>query len=163
MRLFRIIKTKYAHDLTGEGAKLSGGRWNHAGIPCIYLAESRALSLLEYVVHTSMKTLPPTLSFITLEVPDSSIRQLSVNELPAGWLKQPHSKASQDIGSAFLTKNDHLLLQLPSIIIEQESNFILNTRHPLISAVKIAEVTKFPANVSIPPTARTGFPLQGMQ
>ena len=143
MRLYRIIKTKYAHDLTGDGAKLSGGRWKHAGIPCIYLAASRALSLLEYAAHASMDTLPPTLSFTTLEVPDNSIRQLSVKELPAGWLKRPHCIASQDIGSAFLTKNDHLLLQLPSVIIEQEFNYLLNTMHPLISAVKIAEVAKF--------------------
>ncbi len=149
MRLYRVIKTKYAHDLTGEGAKLSGGRWNHPGIPCIYLAESRALSLLEYAAHASMETFPPALSFTTLEVPDNSITQLSVKELPADWLKQPHSKASQDIGSAFLAKNEHLLLQLPSVLIEQEFNFVLNTMHPLISAVKIAEVAKFKANVII--------------
>jgi RES domain-containing protein len=143
MRLYRIIKTKHAHDLTGEGAKLNGGRWNHTGIPCIYLAESRALSLLEYAAHASMETLPSALSFTTLEVPDHSIRQLSLKELPSGWLHQPHSKASQDIGSALLTKNDHLLLKLPSVLIEQEFNFVLNPLHPLISAVTIAEIAKF--------------------
>jgi RES domain-containing protein len=143
MFLYRIIKTKHAHDLSGEGAKLNGGRWNHTGIPCIYLAESRALSLLEYVAHTTMETLPPFLSFIALEVPDHSIRQFSVKELPSGWLHRPHTKASQDIGSKLLAKNDYLLLKLPSVLIDQEFNFVLNTMHPLISAVKIAEVARF--------------------
>lgn len=142
MRLYRIVKSKHAHDLTGMGAKIYGGRWNHAGMPCIYLAGSRALSLLEYAAHATMETLPPTLSFITLEVPEHSVWQLPVQELPADWLQRPHGKASQDIGTGLLARNDHLLLKLPSVIIEQEFNFVLNPLHPLINAVKIAEVTK---------------------
>jgi RES domain-containing protein len=143
MLLYRIGKTKYAHDLTGMGAKLNGGRWNHEGIPCIYLAESRALSLLEYAAHTGIDKIPPTLSFTTLEVPDDSIQQLSTDELPANWLQRTHSIESRDMGSALLSKNDSLLLKIPSVIIEQEYNFVLNILHPLISTVKIAGVENF--------------------
>jgi RES domain-containing protein len=143
MRLYRIVKTKYAQDLTGLGARLNGGRWNHAGIPCIYLAETRALSLLEYTAHAAVETLPPALSFTAMEVPDHSIRQLTMKELPAGWLQRPHGKTSQDLGSELLVKKDCLLLKLPSVLINQEFNFVLNTLHPLISEVKIAEVSKF--------------------
>ncbi|WP_205510137.1 RES family NAD+ phosphorylase [Longitalea arenae] len=140
MLLYRIGKTKYAHDLTGMGAKVNGGRWNHEGIPCIYLAESRALSLLEYAAHTGIDKIPPTLSFTTLEVPDHSIQQLSPDDLPPNWLQRPHSLESRDMGSGLLTKNDTLLLKIPSVIIKQEYNFVLNVLHPLISEVKIAEV-----------------------
>ena len=143
MRLYRIGKTKYAHDLTGMGAKLNGGRWNHEGIPCIYLAESRALSLLEYAAHAAIDMLPPTLSFTTFEIPERSIRQLSVKELPATWLQRPHNKESRDMGSAMLSKQECLLLKIPSVIIGQEFNFVLNTLHPLISAVKITEVCEY--------------------
>ena len=143
MLLYRIGKTKYAHDLTGVGAKLNGGRWNHVGIPCIYLAESRALSLLEYAAHSGMDTLPPTLSFTTIELPAHSIRELSVDELPASWLQRPYSKESRDIGSTLLSKQEGLLLKIPSVIIGQEFNFVLNTLHPLISAVKITEVYEY--------------------
>lgn len=143
MRLYRIGKTKYAHDLTGMGAKLNGGRWNHEGIPCIYLAESRALSLLEYATHAAINRLPPTLAFTTLELPEHSIRQLSVSELPATWLQRPHNKESRDIGSALLSKQDCLLLKIPSVIIGQEFNFVLNTLHPLISTVQITDVCEY--------------------
>jgi RES domain-containing protein len=143
MRLYRIGKTKYARDLTGIGAKLNGGRWNHEGIPCIYLAESRALSLLEYAAHAALDNLPPTLSFTTFDLPEHSIQQLSVNELPATWLQRPHTKESRDVGSALLSKQECLLLKIPSVIIGQEFNFVLNTLHPLISAVKITHVCEY--------------------
>jgi RES domain-containing protein len=143
MLLYRIGKTTYARDLTGVGAKLNGGRWNHEGIPCIYLAESRALSLLEYVTHASIQTLPPALTFTTLDVPDTSIQQLSVQELPANWLQRPHSKESRNFGSAFLSKKECLLLKIPSVIIDREFNFVLNTLHPLISEVKVIDVAGY--------------------
>ncbi|WP_081145411.1 RES family NAD+ phosphorylase [Niastella vici] len=58
MQLYRIGKTAHAHDLSGLGAKLHGGRWNYAGIPCIYLTESRSQSLMEYTAHTAIHILP---------------------------------------------------------------------------------------------------------
>ena len=143
MQLYRIIKTKYAHDLTGMGAKINGGRWNHEGIPCIYLSESRALSLLEYTAHTGINTMPPALSFTTFEVPEHSMRTLSVSELPRNWLQRPHSGENRDLGSSLLAETDCLLLKLPSLIINQEFSFVLNTEHPLIGSVKITDVTSY--------------------
>jgi len=143
MQLYRIGKTAHAHDLSGVGAKLHGGRWNYAGIPCIYLTESRDLSLMEYTAHTAIHILPPSLSFTIFEVPGHSIKELTENELPITWLQQPFSRDSQEIGSALLKQNDYLLLKLPSVLIEREFNFVLNTLHPLISAVKIIEVNSY--------------------
>jgi RES domain-containing protein len=143
MRLYRIGKTTHAHDLTGVGAKLNGGRWNHTGIPCIYLAESRALSLLEYATHAALDLLPPSLSFSTFEVPEHSIRQLTEQDLPVAWHQQPYSKDTREIGSKLLTQQESLLLKIPSILIKGEFNFVLNTMHPLISAVKITEVSLY--------------------
>jgi RES domain-containing protein len=143
MRLYRIGKTAHARDLTGLGAKLHGGRWNHAGTPCIYLTDSMPLALLEYAAHTAIDLLPPTISFTSFDVPAHSMRQLTADELPISWLQQPYSKDSQDIGSEWLTKNDCLLLKLPSVLIAREFNFVLNTMHPLISAVKIVDVFSY--------------------
>jgi len=140
MQLYRIGKTAHAHDLSGLGAKLHGGRWNYAGIPCIYLTESRSQSLIEYTAHTAPHLLPPSLSFTSFEVPEHSIREITEYELPITWLQQPFSKDSQEIGSALLTQKDHLLLKLPSVLIDREFNFVLNTMHPLMSAVKIIGV-----------------------
>jgi RES domain-containing protein len=143
MLLYRLSKTTNAHDLTGLGAKLYGGRWNQAGIPCIYLTESRGLALLEYTAHTPIDLLPPSLSFTSFDVPAHSMRQLTADELPISWLQQPYSRDSQDIGSEWLTKNESLLLKIPSILIAREFNFVLNTMHPLIGAVNIVDVTDY--------------------
>lgn len=143
MLLYRIGKTKHACDLLGMGAKINGGRWNNEGVPCIYLSENRALSLLEFTAHTNIETLPVDLSLTTLEVPEHSLRQLPVSELPTSWLQLPPCKKSRDFGSSLLAKTDALLLKIPSSLIEQEFNFILNTQHPLISSVKILAITSF--------------------
>jgi RES domain-containing protein len=143
MRLYRIGITKHAHDLSGMGAKMNGGRWNNKGVPCIYLSESRALSLLEYTTHTCIETMPIALSFTTLEVPEHSLRQLSVQELPATWLQRPHCRHSRELGSSLLAETKHLLLKFPSAIVHDEFDFLLNVQHPLICSVKILDVTSF--------------------
>ena len=143
MRLYRIVKMKHAYDLTGMGAKINGGRWNHEGIPCIYLSESRALSLLEYTAHTGIKTMPPALCFATFEVPEYSMRTLAASELPANWLQRPHSNDNRDLGSSMLAEASCLLLKFPSLIINQEFSFVLNPQHPLINSVKITDVTSY--------------------
>ena len=143
MRLYRIVKTKHAYDLSGNGAKINGGRWNHEGIACIYLSENRALSLLEYTAHTGINILPPALCFITVEVPENSMRTLSVKELPVNWMQRPHSRENRDLGSSLLAATNCLLLKLPSPIINQEFNFVLNPLHPLIGSVKITGVTRY--------------------
>ena len=143
MLLFRIGKSKYANDLTGEGAKINGGRWNHAGTPCIYTAESRALSLLEYAVHVSLDTLPQGLSFSTYKVPDDSIKEFVADELPKNWQTLPHPNQSRDFGTQLLIQNKHLVLKFPSAIIPAEFNYIINPFHSRIKEVKIVEVDGF--------------------
>jgi len=143
MQLYTIGKTRYAGDLTGNGAKLNGGRWNHEGVPCIYLAQSRALSLLEYAAHAPLDVLPGALSFTTIEVPDQPMQQLTPDQLPGNWFCWPHSKESRDLGTILLTQKEYLLLKIPSAIITQEYNFILNPLHPLSNKVRIVAINDY--------------------
>ena len=62
MLVYRIGRTKRAGDLTGEGSRLNGGRWNHKLTPCIYTSESRALALLEYTVNVNIDEIPRALT-----------------------------------------------------------------------------------------------------
>ncbi|MBM2839324.1 MAG: family phosphorylase, partial [Deltaproteobacteria bacterium] len=66
MDLFRIAKTKYINDLSGNGARVYGGRWNEKGVAVIYTSESRALAALEFLVHTPMALAPKDLSMLTI-------------------------------------------------------------------------------------------------
>ncbi len=62
MEVYHIGSPKYASQLTGEGAKLHGGRWNSIGTPCIYTSESIALCVLEYAANVSIEQMPSLLS-----------------------------------------------------------------------------------------------------
>jgi RES domain-containing protein len=149
MLLYRIGKAKYSRDLTGEGAKLNGGRWNNEGIRCIYTAESRALALLEYTAHASLDTIPRALCFTTFDVPDQSILHLQTGKLPGNWSDWPHSKESRDFGSQLLLKQEFLLLKFPSAIIPNEYNFLINPSHPLITKIKIVDVVDYAYDVRL--------------
>ncbi len=143
MLLFRIGHTMFANDLTGDGARLNGGRWNHPGIPCIYSSVTRALSLLEYTCHVKKHLIPRDLSFVTLEVPDHSIKQYTIGQLPGNWKNQPHAKEPRDFGSKFLSEAEFLLYCIPSVVIEEEMNFIINPNHSDSNKIKIVDVKDY--------------------
>ena len=140
MILYRIGKTQFANDLEGTGAKLYGGRWNHEGVPCIYCAASRALSLLEYSAHVTLDTIPKALSFTSLDIPDELIHYPRILQLPANWNAWPHPKEARDFGTALLRKNKHAVLQFPSAIIAEEFIYVVNPLHPRMKLIKIIDV-----------------------
>jgi RES domain-containing protein len=143
MLLYRICSSKFANDLTGEGAKINGGRWNHPGTACIYSASTRALALLEYTAHAKLHLIPRALSFTSFEVPDQSLQSFSIAQLPGNWKQFPHPKETRDFGTKFLTDNKFLVYRLPSVVIDDEMNFIINPSHPDIKLVKIKEVKDY--------------------
>ncbi|MGI8637275.1 MAG: RES family NAD+ phosphorylase, partial [Segetibacter sp.] len=78
MIVYRIGRLKYSKDLSGEGAKLNGGRWNHKLTPCLYTSASRSLAILEYTVNVNIDDIPRALSMTTLEIPDKKILRLTI-------------------------------------------------------------------------------------
>jgi RES domain-containing protein len=140
MLIYRITSTRYTNDLSGEGAKIYGGRWNHVGTPCIYAAATRALALLELTVHVKMHLIPLDLSFVTIEVPDHSTKIYKPSQLPVDWKSFPHPKTTRDFGTDFLNANKFLIYQLPSVVVEEEMNYIINPGHPDIKMVEVKEV-----------------------
>ena len=137
MILYRIAKCTYADDLTGTGARLFGGRWNSEGKPALYLASSRALAVLEVLVHLPPLMIPDNYCLVELYVPGNSIDELKSEDLPADWKDISPPMELKQIGDAFLKKQRHLLLQLPSAIVPAEYNYMLNPLHPDIKDVKI--------------------------
>lgn len=138
-----IGKTKYAKDLNGEGAKLNGGRWHHIGVACIYTAESRALSLLEYSAHVSTDTIPRALSFTTYDVSNDSLMELKFRELPGTWNTWPHPLECRNFGSNLLKENNFLILKFPSAIIPQEYIYVINPLHSKMGAITVADVQDY--------------------
>ena len=129
MHVYRIAKSRYSTDLSGEGARLFGGRWNHVGTACLYSSESRALALLEFSVHLNMHDLPRHLRTTIIQIPDENIYTLSPRELPANWMKSPAPVSTKDLGTKLLNTIDMLVIRVPSTIIPQEYNYLINPRH----------------------------------
>lgn len=143
MIVFRLSRTKYANDLTGEGARLHGGRWNRIGVPCIYTSASRALALLEYTVNTNIDDIPRSLSMVAIEVPGDDIKDIRIADLPGNWTAKPTPDDTQNLGSALLSPQRQLIIRIPSVVIVEESNYLLNPLHPRAGEFRIVAVNDF--------------------
>lgn len=136
MKVYRISKCQYIDDLSGTGAALYGGRWHSKGYYVVYTAASPSLALLESVVHISNIQVTGY-CMICIELPDNSIEEKTIAELPANWFVNPAPDALQSIGDAFLDVNQFLALKLPSAIMPEDSNYLLNPHHVLFKEIKV--------------------------
>lgn len=152
MIVYRIGRTKHANDLTGEGSRLFGGRWNHKLTPCIYTSESRALALLEYTVNIDIEDIPRALSLTTFEIPSSCIHLITEAELPGNWKSFPAPSSTKDFGTRLLKSSAERtkgVLKISSTIISAEYNYILNPRHRDSKLFKIVDLQDFVYDIRI--------------
>lgn len=144
MLVYRLAKTKYIQDLTGTGARLYGGRWNHKGTSMVYTATSRALATVEFLVHVPLSLMPRDLSIATLHIPDTLLpKTLAVSALPPTWRTYPGPAALADLGTAWVSALETLLLRVPSAVVEHEWNMLMNPLHPDMVQVGITHVDAY--------------------
>lgn len=148
MIVYRLGRTQYGTDLVGEGARRFGGRWNNTGTPCLYTSASRALAVLEYTVNVNIDDIPRVLSFTIIEIPDI-IQELKISELPEDWNQSPAPSSTKNYGSELLIKADSPIIKIPSIIIPQEFNYILNPIHVESKNFKILDLEDFIYDIRI--------------
>lgn len=141
MLVFRIEREKYLNSaLSGIGASLSEGfRWNSISTRIVYTAESRALAILEVSVHLDLQEdLPTDRYLITLEIPDEvEILELDQMDLPLNWDAKPPIIETQLIGDDFVTQQTAAVLKVPSAIVPEEFNYLINPLHPDAQKIKI--------------------------
>lgn len=144
--LYRISKTKRVKELTGEGARRSGGRWNLKGVPVLYTSDSTALAALEKLVHVPLRLLPKNLSVLTLELPDHlPVTKIEAEELPDNWHEYPTSSKLTNISQEWINQQATVALCVPSAIIPgaEGRNYILNPNHPDFDQVRIVKTALF--------------------
>ena len=142
MFLYRISNARYADDLSGNGARLYGGRWNSEGRAMVYLASSRSLAILESLAHLSPTNIPVDYVILTIDVPDDFF-EIDIKLLPNNWSEYPEPNILKEIGNSFLQKNEFLLLKVPSAIVPQEFNYLMNPMHQKAGKVKIVSKAPF--------------------
>lgn len=128
MIVHRLAKAAFT-GLDGEGARLYGGRWNSPGRPMIYTAASPSLAVLEVLVHLDLppELIPSDYRLLSIHVPDDApVEELA--DLPDDPLA---------IGDEFLQRGGALVLRVPSAVVPQESNSLINPRHPAAAALRL--------------------------
>lgn len=126
MRLYRVTKKEHA-TLDGVGGLLVSGRWHDKGHRVVYFSENRALALLEFLVHLTDYSLAPSdLVLITVDMPEE-FEYADPKKLPKGWERS--QGISRKLGTAFLSANQLLLLRVPSVLVPDEGNYLLNPLH----------------------------------
>jgi RES domain-containing protein len=134
-----------ADDLTGKGAEKTGGRWNRKGTPVIYASCSIALTCLETVVHLG-DPLPMNRYLIRIQIPSESwdARSVFIASAHVGWDALPAGLVSLDWGTHWAQSLRSLVAEVPSIVVPEECNLLLNPRHPdarMLAATKLRRWT----------------------
>ena len=144
IKLYRICTIEHINDLSGTGARIYGGRWNHAGYPIVYSSESRSLAALEFLVHVPMALAPDNLSIAEIIITDNIKRDsITSNELPSNWRGYPAPEQLANIGTKWIKSKSSLLLDIPSAVVDKEVNTLINPLHPDMKYVNLAKVAKF--------------------
>lgn len=147
MLVYRIAQTRYANDLSGEGARLFGGRWNLPMTPCLYASESRALSLLEYSVNVNANEICRALSFVTLKIDNARIHEVMIHELPGNWMEPVIPQHTREFGTRLLIEQKLQVIKIPSVVIADEFNYLINPLH--CSDLKIVAIKDYPYDIRI--------------
>jgi|ERR1700694_5750419 len=141
MNVYRIALAKYARSLAASG---NAARWNSREVKMIYTASTRALACLENVVHRSSIGLQDQFRIMVLDIPaDVAITVLNREKLPAHWHLFEHYPDTRALGDAWISKGETAVCQVPSAIIAEEFNYLLNPAHAEFSKIKLVRTAVF--------------------
>jgi len=141
MVVYRITSLKWAGQLGASGFP---ARWNSRGVFTIYTASSRALACLENVVHRSGEGLSENFKVMEILIPDHlAMDSIVTNSLRDGWTDYVNMPQTQAIGGSWSQKNVSLILEVPSAIVPNESNFLINPAHPHFNQIQTISTSDF--------------------
>jgi RES domain-containing protein len=131
VEVYRLTRRKFAgkKPFDGEGSFLFGGRWSSIGTRLCYAATHRSLAILEYRVHVELALMPDDLVIAMLEIPDT-VAMTPSPALPENWKEYPAPASLRKIGDRFIGEARSAIMLLPSVLVPQENNVLLNPLHP---------------------------------
>ena len=143
-RAWRIIKSRLAADaFSGEGARLYGGRWNSPGMAMVYTAGSVSLATLELLVHLDNTSVLPSFSICPVDFDDSLVELLDPANLPPDWNQSPPPTSLRTIGDDWISRGSSVALRVPSAVIENENNYLINPLHTDFKKLVIGSMEAF--------------------
>jgi RES domain-containing protein len=133
-----------ADDRSGKGAEITGGRWNEKGIPVLYASESRALACLETLVHLNSAGLPLNRYLVEFLISaDAWASRERFDARNVGWDATPPGKVSIDWGTRWARDKRSLVAEVPSVMVPEEVNLLLNPLHPDAATIQAMKHRKW--------------------
>jgi RES domain-containing protein len=149
---WRLIPKRHQTEaFSGEGARIAAGRWNARGVRAVYLSDSLSLAALEILLYGGRAALSLPLAAFRVEIADeSAIDTLALEKLPSNWRQQPPPESTRRLGSEWIARGvclpaspgktgAGLALRVPSVLIPESCNLVLNPAHPGFSKIKISK------------------------
>ena len=134
---------------SGEGSRLYGGRWNSIGTPLVYTAGSQSLAILEVAVHVESPSQLEYYSLFEVSFDESLIFKVSLDHLPDDWQSNPAPDSAKVLGDQWVKQAESLILQVPSTIVSDTPNYIINPYHPDLNKLHIIGPIPYPIDPRI--------------
>lgn len=143
LEVFRVTKSQYIMDKKGEGSFRYGGRWVPEGYRVLHASDSRALAFCECMANLGFSPLPHKLALMQIHIPAAvKVKTVQMKELSRNWT-QPSSIECRRIGEAWLIEGKFAVLKVPSAVIQQEFNYVMDITHPDFQKIKFARPKPF--------------------
>ncbi len=137
MIVYRISNQLFKEDISGNGAAINGSRWNSKNTRMLYTGEYISLSILESLVHLRRTDIPIKQYLLYIEIPNIEFSEIRHDKLKENW--QKHLNYTQWIGDQFILMNQSLILKVPSAIVPQEHNLLINPFHTEFKKVTLVK------------------------
>jgi RES domain-containing protein len=141
---WRIVDPAYIDDaFTGKGARINGGRWNSPGNTIVYTASLVSLAALELIVHVPRARRLPEYNLISCSFHEVLVEELDRAKLPPNWRSYPAPPELQELGETWMRAQSSAVLKVPSAVIEEEFNYLLNPAHEDFKSIDIGAARPF--------------------
>jgi RES domain-containing protein len=143
---WRLTPSAFARALDGEGASLVGGRWNSQGVPVLYTSLQLSLCVLEVLVNIPARLRDDLADFeaVRLSIPDDAgTKEIGIREFEAMLASADPLGACRVVGDDWIAKGRDLILAVPSVVVPEELNLVLNPVHPRMGEVAIVSSRRF--------------------
>lgn len=137
---WRIVSANYKDKAyAGDGARIYGGRWNSKGVAVVYTAGSLALASIEMIVNLPAPKLLQRYVRISARISLDLVLDLSEADLSEDWNSRPISPSTRAIGDQWIKEQRSAVFRVPSIVVPDEYNYLLNPTHPDFAKIEISK------------------------
>jgi RES domain-containing protein len=124
-------------------------RWNSPGMPIVYAAQDAGLAVLEMLAHLDVPELRKQYSLIPISLEDSLVQEVDVSALPKNWRADPPPCELREVGDDWARKANCPVLRVPSALVPEQYNLLMNTEHPEFIQLGFGEPVPFRFDASL--------------